>query len=202
MYSQYKILKRIRKSWKINISILDHYEDEDADEISSTLWQEACWLVADAYFDEKGLVRQQLDSFDEFIEMSIQRIVGDAPEIDLQAEVQHTTGEIENPVKYSLKFEQIYLSKPTHWEKDGAPSPILPNEARLRNLTYSAPLYVDITKIITKDNEESKIQYPKTFIGKIPIMIRSKYCVLSGLSDRDLTELNSRKNGNKYRLCL
>jgi DNA-directed RNA polymerase II subunit RPB2 len=142
MYSQYKILKRIRKSWKINISILDHYEDEDADEISSTLWQEACWLVADAYFDEKGLVRQQLDSFDEFFEMSIQHIIGDTPEIELQAEAQYTTGE--NPVQYSLQFEQIYLSKPTYWEKDGAPSPILPNEARLRNLTYSAPLYVDM----------------------------------------------------------
>ena len=37
--------------------------------------------------------------------------------------------------KYSLKFEQIYLSKPTHWEKDGAPVPLMPNEARLRNLT-------------------------------------------------------------------
>jgi DNA-directed RNA polymerase II subunit RPB2 len=86
MYSQFKILKRIRKSWKINISILDHYEDEDAQEISSTLWQEAYWLIADAHFDEKGLVRQQLDSFDEFIEIYIQRIIRDTPEIELQAE--------------------------------------------------------------------------------------------------------------------
>ena len=38
--------------------------------------------------------------------------------------------------RYHLKFEQIYLSKPTHWEKDGVPSPLMPNEARLRNLTY------------------------------------------------------------------
>lgn len=37
--------------------------------------------------------------------------------------------------RYLLKFEQIYLSKPTHWERDGAPSPMMPNEARLRNLT-------------------------------------------------------------------
>ena len=28
------------------------------------------------------------------------------------------------------------------------------------------------------------------FIGKIPIMLRSTYCLLSGLTDRDLTELN------------
>lgn len=51
-----------------------------------------------SYFDEKGLVRQQLDSFDEFIQMSVQRIVEDAPPIDLQAEAQHTSGEVEEPV--------------------------------------------------------------------------------------------------------
>lgn len=121
--------------------------------------------LSSSYFDEKGLVRQQLDSFDEFIQMSVQRIVEDAPPIDLQAEAQHTSGEVEEPVsgwnqcpfiicgygpfynkltfsfdfflqpRYLLKFEQIYLSKPTHWERDGAPSPMMPNEARLRNLT-------------------------------------------------------------------
>ena len=30
----------------------------------------------------------------------------------------------------------------------------------------------------------------KIYIGKIPIMLRSTYCLLSGLTDRDLTELN------------
>lgn len=42
-----------------------------------------------SYFDEKGLVRQQLDSFDEFIQMSVQRIVEDTPPIELQAEAQY-----------------------------------------------------------------------------------------------------------------
>ncbi|CAL8307690.1 unnamed protein product [Arctogadus glacialis] len=165
--------------------------DEDEDEITSDLWQEACWIVISSYFDEKGLVRQQLDSFDEFIQMSVQRIVEDAPPIDLQAEAQHTSGEVEDPPRYLLKFEQIYLSKPTHWERDGAPSPMMPNEARLRNLTYSAPLYVDITKTIIKEGEDQLLtQHQKTFIGKIPIMLRSTYCLLSGLTDRDLCELN------------
>lgn len=30
--------------------------------------------------------------------MSVQRIVEDSPQIDLQAEAQHTSGEVENPV--------------------------------------------------------------------------------------------------------
>lgn len=169
----------------------DHYEEIDVEEISSELWQEACWIVINAYFDEKGLVRQQLDSFDEFIQMSVQRIVEDSPPIELQAEAQHSSGEIETPPRYLLKFDQIYLSKPTHWEKDGAPSPMMPNEARLRNLTYSAPLYVDITKTIVKEHEDPvETQHQKTFIGKIPIMLRSTYCLLNNLTDRDLSELN------------
>lgn len=54
-------------------------EADDEEEISAELWQvvvsfgdndendklnqEACWVVISAYFDEKGLVRQQLDRF-------------------------------------------------------------------------------------------------------------------------------------------
>ena len=30
---------------------------------------------------------------------------------------------------------------------------MMPNEARLRNLTYSAPLYVDITKTVVKEGQ-------------------------------------------------
>lgn len=44
-------------------------EQEDHEEISHEIWQEACWIVINSYFDEKGLVRQQLDSFDEFIQV-------------------------------------------------------------------------------------------------------------------------------------
>lgn len=83
------------------------YNDEEDLEITDELWQEACWIVINAYFDDKGLVRQQLDSFDEFIQMSVQSIVAESPAIELQAEAQHTSGEIENPVSLISTF--IYL---------------------------------------------------------------------------------------------
>lgn len=38
-------------------------------------------------------MRQQLDSFDEFIQMSVQRIVEDSPPVELQAESQYDDGE-------------------------------------------------------------------------------------------------------------
>lgn len=73
-------------------------EDDTADEITPDLWQEACWIVISSYFEEKGLVRQQLDSFDEFIQMSVQRIVTETTAIDLIAESQHRSMETETPV--------------------------------------------------------------------------------------------------------
>ena len=40
------------------------------------------------------------------------------------------------------------------------------SQARLRNLTYSAPLYVDIVKTVLRDGEEPlETQHQKTFIG-------------------------------------
>ncbi|EHB16138.1 DNA-directed RNA polymerase II subunit RPB2 [Heterocephalus glaber] len=53
--------------------------NENDDEITPDLWQEACWIIISSYFDEKGFVRQQLDFFDEFIQRSVQRIVVHAP---------------------------------------------------------------------------------------------------------------------------
>lgn len=73
-------------------------EEEDDGDITPDLWQEACWLVISSYFEEKGLVRQQLDSFDEFIQTSIQKIVEDSPNIEFQAEAQYAGGMMEKPV--------------------------------------------------------------------------------------------------------
>lgn len=80
------------------------YDEIEDDEITPDLWLEACWIVISSYFDEKGLVRQQLDSFDEFIQVSVQRIVEDNPVIDLQAEAQHTSGMVETPVSIRKYF--------------------------------------------------------------------------------------------------
>lgn len=87
------------------------YGEEEGEEITRDLWQEACWIVISSYFDEKGLVRQQLDSFDEFIQMSVQRIVEDSPEIDLQAESLHMTADTETPVSIHSVIDLYFCSK-------------------------------------------------------------------------------------------
>lgn len=174
------------------------HSSSDSDDIDPSLWQEACWLVISSFFNEKGLVRQQLDSFDDFIQISIQRIIEETPEIELQAEAQHTSDESDVQPKYFYKFEQVYLSKPTHWEKNDARNEkFCPNEARLRNLTYAAPLCVDITERVVKNPSksgagasESVVTHKQVPIGKIPIMLKSYYCLLHDLNDRDLAELS------------
>ena len=47
------------------------YGDDVVEEIS----QEDCWDVIKSFFEEKGLVRQQLDGFNEFMSNTVQDLV-------------------------------------------------------------------------------------------------------------------------------
>lgn len=76
---------------------------------------------------------------------------------------------------YKISFGQIYLSKPMMTESDGETATLFPKAARLRNLTYSAPLYVDVSKRVIKkghDGEEvtETQDFTKVFIGKVHIL--------------------------------
>lgn len=66
---------------------LNEEEDEEDD-----ITQEDAWAVISAYFEEKGLVRQQLDSFDEFIQNTMQEIVDESADIEIRPESQHNPG--------------------------------------------------------------------------------------------------------------
>mmetsp|Transcript_2506 Transcript_2506/g.8914 ORF Transcript_2506/g.8914 Transcript_2506/m.8914 type:complete len:1176 (-) Transcript_2506:301-3828(-) len=169
-------------------------DDEAGEEIN----QEDVWEVISAYFDEKGLVRQQLDSFDEFIMNTMQEIVDESPKLELVPNQQHNpTMQTAGAVSYGIQFGQIYLSKPTWVEADQTTSAMFPNEARLRNLTYAAPLYMDLTQTTRTEDpddpdgaaDEEKQQLDKVFLGQVPIMLRSTYCILKDSNDRELTDL-------------
>ena len=41
------------------------------------------WVVITAYFDQKGLVRQQLDSYDDFVSYTMQEIVSEPKPLEL-----------------------------------------------------------------------------------------------------------------------
>ena len=44
-----------------------------------------------------------------------------------------------------VKFGQIYVATPVCFEADGDIRELYPHEARLRSLTYMAPVYIDVT---------------------------------------------------------
>ena len=50
--------------------------------------QNEVWEVINAFFEEKGLVSQQLDSFNHFMDFQIQEVVDDTAEITLKTNPQ------------------------------------------------------------------------------------------------------------------
>ena len=86
----------------------------------------------------------------------------------------------------SMSFENLSFRKPTIFENNGSILPMMPNDARLRNLTYASPLFVDIRVLTTftdnTKNGEKTVRtrlFPNVHMGKIPVMVGSKYCLLN-----------------------
>jgi DNA-directed RNA polymerase II subunit RPB2 len=115
----------------------DNAEGEDFEQ-QEEIDENSVWKVIDAFFEEKGLVRQQLDSFNEFVSTTIQEIIDETPPIVVKPENQYNPGQnyTEGEEKeYRVKFGQIYLQKPNFREHDSDNTFLFPREARLRNLT-------------------------------------------------------------------
>ncbi|KAJ2359689.1 DNA-dependent RNA polymerase II, partial [Coemansia sp. RSA 2607] len=114
------------------------YGDEVVDG-PEVITQEDCWTLISRYFDEHGLVRQQIESFNSFIEETLQEIVDESRTLVMETTFQGRQGQ-EMKRRYHIQFGQVYMSTPSFVEKDGSMAPLYPQEARLRNLTYSSPL--------------------------------------------------------------
>ncbi|MEM3061855.1 MAG: DNA-directed RNA polymerase subunit B, partial [Candidatus Bathyarchaeia archaeon] len=130
------------------------------------------WEVFKEFIKEIGLVKQHIDSYDDFIEHGIQAIIDEVGEIPLEVE--------EFPFK--IKLGKIEIGTPRVIELGGSERQIFPNEARVRNLTYESPLYLEMIPVI--DNKEGHREF--VYIGDFPVMLKSKICPLSKLSSEDL----------------
>ncbi len=90
---------------------------------SEKLTNEDKWIVLKSLFDEKGLVRQHLDSYNGFIEYEMQAIVDESAEV------------IPDIPGFKIKFSKIKVGMPKVREADGATMEITPIEARIRELS-------------------------------------------------------------------
>ncbi len=135
-------------------------------------------LIKD-YFNKHSIVESNIESFNNFMDKGIQEIINETQEIIptiIPSEVKD----------FKIKLGKITLEKPILVEADGSKRDIYPMEARLRKLTYSAPVYLNISAYIDGVERE---QFT-ALIGKVPVMLKSKYCHLNGLSKESLISKN------------
>jgi DNA-directed RNA polymerase II subunit RPB2 len=155
------------------------------------------WHIIESYF--KGhhlerLVRHQLESYNNFIGYQIIKTIEMFNPVRIVSENDY------DPVnnKYSLEifvtFENFQIYRPQIHENNGAIKIMFPQEARLRNFTYSSSMTVDlnIKYVIRTGSELEHIQtlhknISKIHIGKMPIMLKSNICVLNQYKHIDHT---------------
>lgn len=134
-------------------------------------------LLIKKYFDDNSFVNSDIQSFNYFIERELQSIVDENREI----EPTIIPGEVES---FKIKLDKIWITKPEITEADGSRRPIYPTEARLRKLSYSSPIFMEISSHINDVQRESIV----TQIGSLPIMLHSNFCHLNKLETEKLIE--------------
>lgn len=134
-------------------------------------------LLLRKYFENKTITDSNIRSFENFIEYQLQQIVKEVGVI----EPTIIPSDIET---FQIKFDKIWITKPEITEADGSKRPIYPMEARLRKITYAATVHIEVSAHINGIQRESFTAE----IGNIPIMLKSKYCNLYGLSKEELVQ--------------
>ena len=107
-------------------------------------------LITSKYLKEHSLVESNIVSFNNFIENRMQEIVDDLNNSLNNEEIE-------------TKLGRVRVEKPNVIEADGSVSIITPTEARLRSLTYSAPVFLEITIKQGQQTESHDVE-----IGRIP----------------------------------
>jgi len=169
------------------------------------------WDIIDTYFRDTPSYKSQhqIDSFDEFVfskENGIDNIIRRENPFILYKGDQRGGGDKSFSYEMRIYFgetldittgepvegkENIFISSPAIYNADKQEmSYMYPNEARLKGLTYSTDIFCNIgVHYILHDEEKSVIKnFERVDLGKIPIMIHSKMCLLHKVDSIKLTE--------------
>lgn len=143
------------------------------------------WKVIDSFFREKGLVKHQLDSFDDFINIKIYKIIEELEPLKLS----YTSPNGET-IHHIISFKNPYVSKPQVIERNNDINHITPNEARLRSLTYESTLYLNVQYDQINSLGETILSKSETInFCNLPIMVGSSKCITYGLNTKGKIEL-------------
>lgn len=150
------------------------------------------------YFEEQSdiiFTKHQIESYDYFIDKLISDIITQSNTIVIYYNY------LEKFNKYQYEFrlnfdDKFSLDKPIIYKNDGSSERMTPDICRLRNLTYSAMLHVNLHVTVRQYNGpdytafEEKTKYIENIdIGHIPIMVKSKCCILNNRSSIEAKQL-------------
>jgi DNA-directed RNA polymerase subunit B len=127
-------------------------------------------VLVKEFLKNHSIVESNITSFNDFIENRMQEIIN---------EINETIPKED----FEIRLGKITVEKPNIVEADGSISLITPAEARLRGLTYSAPIKMELTIRYEGQVETAEVQ-----LGRIPVIVKSNVCNLYGLSKQELTD--------------
>jgi len=129
--------------------------------------------VLDAFYRDRTIANHHIASYNDFLDRRLQEIM-DSTRIgegeNLERGYIHT--EIEG---FRIKVGAIRVGRPVVREATGDEHFLTPMEARLRDLTYEAPVYVEFIPEVHGVPYESE----EVRIGYLPIMTKSQRCNIS-----------------------
>jgi len=127
-------------------------------------------LLVKKYLKEHSLVESNITSFNNFINIRMQEIVNELNESINNEETE-------------VKLGKVRVGTPEVIEADGSHNLLTPTEARIRGLTYSAPVYLEI-----EIKQEGQLDRQEVEIGKMPVIVKSDVCNLAGMDREKLIE--------------
>ena len=150
---------------------------------------ETPWNLISSYFEGQyleQLVRHQLESYNLFVNVQIQKTIDMFNPVHICSDQDYDEKSDKHSLEMFIHFTNFQIHRPQIHENNGATKLMFPQEARLRNFTYSSTMTMDINiKYITRngDNLENSETFHKTLpqvhIGKLPIMLKSSICLLN-----------------------
>jgi DNA-directed RNA polymerase II subunit RPB2 len=165
--------------------------DEDKFKLNANEFEKYTWNIIEKYFEQdKGrfIINHVLASYNDFVFKKIDDVIEGFNPIQIYNEYIPEKDLYKYQINLVITNPQI--SKPLIHEKNGTVKIMTPIEARQRNLCYSGNLHVDLHISVeyididnNSDDTECNIIYKNKIIknvnlGKIPIMVNSKYCIL------------------------
>ncbi len=144
-------------------------------------------ILSKAYFTREKIVQHHINSFNNFVDKGLQKIIDEQGVIETDIEKEDSRGRY----KVYIKLGKIRVTHPMVKEADGSRELLYPTEARLRNITYAAPIHLKMS--IIKDyygaGEREVVDEVEEEIGSLPTMLRSSKCNLEGLTPEEMTQV-------------